>query len=237
MKFRIIDAKDRDFFNYVMEEAVDNYKNIPKPLPWVEPSINMPYLEIVSSFIFGQYFSSILTTGILLEHILRMAIIDPINCGKLRKINKKQINKFRNIELILKNKTLQQKITNLLENNVNIRWWKDIAAILRNASAHMIFQELLKKFGTKKYLGEYFLDSTDTDPPGQWGFVWHKFSKKVSQKFLLESTEQMKIIIKNTKWKPDLSWWISQKYYYDSFFSFEWGIESMINSLERVKGL
>ena len=66
MKFKIIDAKDRDFYNYVMEEAVDNYKNIPKPLPWIEPSINMPYLEIVSSFIFGQYFSSILTTGILL---------------------------------------------------------------------------------------------------------------------------------------------------------------------------
>ena len=166
-----------------------------------------------------------------------MAIIDPINCGKLRKINKKQINKFRNIELILKDKTLQKRITDLLENNVNIIWWKDIAAKLRRDSAHMLFQQLLKKFGTKEYLGEYFLDNTDTNPSGQWGFVWHRFSKKVSQKFLFESTKQMKIIIRNTKWKPDLSWWMSLKYEYDSFFSFEWGIESMINSLERIKGL
>lgn len=235
MAFKIINGKDIDFFNSVMGEATYNYKIIPKPLPWIEPSINMPYLEIVNSFIFGQYFSSILTTGVLLEHILRMAVIDPINCETLRKIHKNQINKFKTIESILKNVNLQQEITNLLESDINIKWWKDIAAILRNASAHMIFQELLKKFGSKDYLSEYFLDSIDTNPPGRWGFIWHRFSKKVSQKFLLESTAQMKILIKNTKWKPDLSWWISQKYEYESFFSFEWEIENMINSLEKVK--
>ncbi len=99
----------------------------------------------------------------------------------------------------------------------------------------MIFRDLLKKFGTRDYLGEYFLDSTDTDPPGQWGFVWHRFSKKVSQKFLLESTEQMNIIINNTKWQPDLSWWKSQKDEYESFFSFKWDLESMIESINKVK--
>lgn len=67
MAFKIINGKDIDFFNSVMGEATYNYKIIPKPLPWIEPSINMPYLEIVNSFIFGQYFSSILTTGVLLN--------------------------------------------------------------------------------------------------------------------------------------------------------------------------
>ncbi len=97
MTFKIINGKDYDFFNLIMREAEDNYRNIPKPLSWVEPSINMPYLEVVCSFVLGQNISSILYLGVLLEHILRMAVIDPINSGASKRIHRRKINKFRTI--------------------------------------------------------------------------------------------------------------------------------------------
>ena len=232
MGIKIINTKDFDFFNSTIEEAIDNFKFLPKPLDWLEPSINMPYLESCISYVFGQYFSAILTMGVLLEHILRMVVIDPVNCGVSRKISKKKIEKYSSIRNILNDNSIQTLLDKLLENNDNRKWWNDIASVLRNKTAHMIFQDLLKKFGGKDYHNEYFLDSIDMKPPGQWGYVWHRFGKKVATKFIKESTEQIKIIIRNTNWKPDLSWWVSQKYHYESFFNFTWDLNNILKSIK-----
>ncbi|CDG36257.1 hypothetical protein CTHBC1_1617 [Acetivibrio thermocellus BC1] len=84
---------DREFFKTTCKNAAQNFKDLPEPLPWIEPSINMIYLESITSFLFGNYFSSIVSMSILLEHVLRLAICDKENSGLNRNISIKQLDK------------------------------------------------------------------------------------------------------------------------------------------------
>lgn len=227
----IISLSDYDVFNKIISKTINNFELLPTPLPWIEPSINMLYLESISNFLFGQYMSSILTMGVLLEHTLKMAIIDPENCGNLRKISNNQIKNYNSLLKVLSQKT---KIKKLLKTKNNIDWWDKVGRILRNKSAHFVIHQLLKKFGTEKYLGPAAIDEINHAEPGNWGYIWHRFSEDVSRIFIKESTEQLNIVLINTKWKPDTSWWESQKTEYDNFFNYNWKINDMINSLKKI---
>jgi len=217
-----------------MDAAIRLFKGLPQPLPWIEPSINMMHLEVVLSYVFGAHIAAIIAEGVLLEHVLRMAVIDPVNSGINRRVSKTKLNKYRSISDIIKNQELRPLILKLMDGDeTNLTWWKEIAAILRNKSAHMIINDMLRKFGTKNYLGKQFLDYIDTDPPGQWGFLWHRYGQLVSERFISEGTKQIVTIIRNTEWKPDEHWWISQKDYYESFFKFDWSLEEMQKSIAK----
>jgi hypothetical protein len=231
---KIISSKDFDFFNITMRGATYNANNLPEPLPWIEPSINMLHLEVVSSYMFGSYLASIITQGALLEHVLRMAVIDPVNSGVNRQITNSQIHIYQNMGKIMRNVD-HKTLLNLMDGKEeNFNWWKEIAYVLRNKSVHFAINELLKKFGGSDYMGEYSISNINTDHPGQWGFLWHRYGELVSTKFIQEGTAQIKIIIKNTKWQPDEHWWISQKYHYESFFKFKWDLADMQQSIAKV---
>jgi len=122
----------------------------------------------------------------------------------------------------------------------------------------MVINELIAKFGTSEYLGKdfldnintdppgqssglyflrssyFFLDSINTDPPGEWGHLWHRCGEMVSSKYIREATRQIRTIIKNTMWKSDEHWWISQKHRYESFFEFKWDLSTMYESIGRI---
>jgi hypothetical protein len=232
---KIINSKDFDFFNNTMRGAAYKAKKMPEPLPWIEPSINMLHLEVVSSYMFGSYIASIITQGALLEHVLRMAVIDPINSGVSRNISNSKRRKYSSIGKMINDPELEPTLINLMGGQEeNFIWWKEIAYALRNKSVHLAINELLKKFGNSDYMGEYSISDIDTDPPGQWGFLWHRYGELVSTKFIHEGTTQIKIIIKNTRWQPDEHWWISQKYQYEGFFKFKWKLSDMQQSIAKV---
>jgi len=127
-----IKAGDYDFFNITMNNAVQNFIDIPEPLPWIEPSINMLHLEVITSYIFGSYISAIISQGVLLEHILRMAVIDPVNSGVDRKITKNQIDQFRSIGAIIKNAEMPELLRLMDHQEANLDWWREIGRVLRN---------------------------------------------------------------------------------------------------------
>ena len=52
--------------------------------------------------------------------------------------------------------------------------------------------------------------------------------------FLDDATEQLRIVIGNTNWVGDESWWISMKHSYDNFFSYDWTVENIKHSFEEV---
>lgn len=52
--------------------------------------------------------------------------------------------------------------------------------------------------------------------------------------FLTDATEQIKIIIANTNWIDDTSWWISLKNEYDHFFSYNWSAENIKGSVNNA---
>ena len=55
----------------------------------------------------------------------------------------------------------------------------------------------------------------------------------IAKNFIIDATQMLKKVISKTNWYSDESWWISQKYQYDEFFSYDWSLENMRISLDK----
>lgn len=235
----MISAKDLDYFNVICADAAYLAAKLPEPLPWIEPSINMLYLNAASSLVLGNFFCSIVATCTLLEHTLRLAVLDPVHTGLRREITVKQLDKYESISKLLKAQELQMEISKLIPIDADREWWKETAVTLRNKSAHYLLPVLLKRFATKAYLPEGFeLTREDGSPIHElahdWGAFFHRAGGFIAVRFFIEAAEQVKKLIANTDWKPDRSWWESQEWRYNSFFEFNWTVENMSLSLKKI---
>lgn len=64
-----------------------------EPLPWIDPSINCLYKEAVLSFMVGNYDSALTDLCLLLEHVLRAAILNDKDSGMQRTDTVSQLSK------------------------------------------------------------------------------------------------------------------------------------------------
>ena len=78
----------------LLYNLTNNAKRIPEPLPWIDPSINCLYKEAVLSFMIGNYESSITNLCLLMEHVLRAAILNDKDSGMKREDSASQLNKY-----------------------------------------------------------------------------------------------------------------------------------------------
>jgi len=213
-------AKWKGYFGFIEESIQYRWEQLPKPLPWYEPSINMLYLEACSAWVFGNNVSSCNMIANLLEHSLKMALLDKTANGYRRKFSKTQLQKYYTFKDMLntEDRVLNEKLMNLLDSKEEISWWINVAKPFRNAFSHMDIQKIISMFGNKEYLGNYYIESELGDNPGQWGHLWHRLADILAIKMLKEVYNHLNILYGNTKWESDLSWWESQKRIYDSFF-------------------
>lgn len=241
---RLRRAKDMDFFNRNCYYASSRFKELPEPLPWIEPSINMLYLESISSFVFGNFFSSIITMSSLLEHVLRLAIYDSDKCGLERTVSIEDLDKLGMLSALIK-KAKNNKLIEIEDYD----WWDYVAKVMRNKSAHYLLPTLLQEFTKEKYdedkevrdsysPSNYKITYSDGSPTScvshDWGSFFHKSDYYISKQFIDDATLHITKIILKTNWKPDVSWWISQKSHYESFFKFDWSHENQKESLEKT---
>lgn len=90
-------------------------------------------------------------------------------------------------------------------------------------------------FGT--YFRKEIVDSKSSNPDyykeflSDWGSFYHKDDRYFAKRFLADVYKQLSIVIDNTNWIGDESWWISQKEHYDHFFNFDWSFENTIKSM------
>ena len=61
----------------------------------------MLYLESVSSYVLGNNFCSIMSMSVLLEHVLRLAILDGKNTGLTINLSLKQLDKINNLGMLV----------------------------------------------------------------------------------------------------------------------------------------
>lgn len=238
---KIIHAQNLSAFSVISMATEKRFLEVKKPLPWIEPSINMIHLDAVKSFVFGSPLASIGCATYLMEHSLRMAIWDPIESGVSRKkISKKLFDETLGTLLLDAKHSHNLKI--VIPNADDLMWWKSVTKAVRNKVNHVdipaifrIAKELQFEYDYA-YSGFYGSKSWDVEDPHSWGMFWHRFGEKLASDFIVQVTDQVFKLIKNTKWKPDESWWESQKYEYDGFFQESWDFESLQRSLSRVYG-
>ncbi len=226
----------KDFGGGLLYTLVSNAKDMPNALPWIEPSINMLHLESAYSFLVGNYECSIISMGSLMEHVLRLAVINKEECGLHRPEAMSKIDKYGSLTEII-NVASGKDIFDGCDEN----WWRAVSKIIRNKSAHYLLPTLLRNCAVDANLQKYI---HELEMPGQtdqsyyeqyitdWGSFYHKAGKYLAKGFLNDATEQLSIVIKNTNWVGDTSWWISQKNEYDAFFTYQWSIESIKQSFE-----
>jgi len=215
------------------------FLKVNNPLPWIEPSINMIHLDVVRSFVFGSSLAAIGCATYLLEHSLRMAVWDPINSGSERRKPTKRIfndtlREFLNCEKYADNLRI------VIPDSKDINWWKAVRKAVRNKVNHVDIPAIFRIAKELHLEYDYAYSGVDehsfwnTKDPHSWGLFWHRFGDQLASDFVAQTTDQVTKLINNTKWKPDVSWWISQKNEYDSFFREKWDFDSLQQSLNRV---
>ncbi|NOK62953.1 MAG: hypothetical protein GFH27_549293n350 [Chloroflexi bacterium AL-W] len=138
-----------------------------------------------------------------------------------------------------------QKYPNLnivLPDATDLAWWKSVTKAVRNKVNHVDVPAIFRIAKELQFENDYAYSGFDSsnywcaEDPHSWGMFWHRFGEKLASDFIVQVTDQVFKVIKNTKWKPDESWWIAQKHEYDGFFQEIWDFESLQKSLNQVYG-
>lgn len=223
----------------LLYNLTNNAKKIPEPLPWIDPSINCLYKEAVLSFMVGNYDSSLTELCLLLEHMLRAAILNDKKSGMQRTDTTSQLNKYGSLS-----EAINEAANTHLMDGCDTEWWNAVARVIRNKSAHYLLPVLLKKCASeeklRKYINKYELPENNSKSWYEsvltnWGAFYHSAGGELVEAFLQDVTRELKIVISNTEWQGDESWWISLKEQYDSFFSYEWTVEKLQYSFEHAR--
>jgi hypothetical protein len=209
-------------------------RDLPLPLPWIEPSLNMPHLQACLAYLLGAPLGSILTMCALLEHALRLAAIDWLEGyqGAMKEALWVRYSSFSVGDFLKGARGNAKPEPQLLAAvgtiipSEDVDWWLHAARHIRNRVTHLDYPEMLSDLGRDEvYMGLYAIPDDQRlafRTRSRWGFVFHRFDDSVAATFLKESTEKIKNVIDMMKWQPDLSGWVSQKGEYDSFFAFDW---------------
>lgn len=212
--------------------------NLPKPLPWIEPSINCLHQESVLSLMVGNVECAIISMCTLMEHVLRLAIINKEKCGLHRPESVSQIDKYNSLTAII-----DAALGTDIFVGCDEEWWKSVSKNIRNKSAHYLLPTILRNCAQdnklKHYVSEYELPENNTEWYYEkyitdWGAFYHSSGLHLAKKFINDATEQLRIVIGNTNWIGDESWWISMKISYEHFFEYDWSVENIKKSFDDV---
>lgn len=190
-------SKNFDYFNIFCRNSIDLFEKLPEPLPWIEPSINMLYLEAVSSFVFRNTVASFILIGTLLEHVLKLAMAtskEPVQ--KRLIIDEKQIDKDK----IMLHKLIKQAIIKkTIIEETDEKWWLEIGKVFRNKFAHYTPKIIIENynnsygFSLKEDNNNGFfkiMNPTPSKQKKQCSDVLKKFLEKYCESNLLEEFKQ-----------------------------------------------
>ncbi len=209
-----------DSIQWTVYGAIGRHRELPDPpIPWVEPSINMPYLEACVSYVFGCGLGCTVIMGNLLEHVVRLAAIDR-EIGHPFAMSEEIWNRYRRFTIA---QFHNQGVLEKLVDKADLEWWVKFAGDrVRNKTVHLDVPLMISDLGRfEKYVGNY-RDTDDQDlifaSRFWWGAPFHRTSDLVASGFLRDCTEKLRNVIQGMKWPEFRDHWISQKWRYDSFF-------------------
>lgn len=88
----------------------------------------------------GNYDSSLTDLCLLLEHVLRAAILNDKDSGMKRTDTSSKLNKYGSLSEAIK----EAENTDLMD-GCDIEWWNAVSRVIRNKSAHYVLPVLLKR--------------------------------------------------------------------------------------------
>lgn len=229
-------AADLDYYNSVFLHARGRFRELPR-LPWIEASINMPYLQACASYVFKQSFGAILLMCVALEQALRLAVVDHLR-ARSRPMSLQDAWSIAGEETLgglLTKPRLSSSIEWLIPDAEDLRWWKQIAKTLRNKTFHMDIPHLVKVLGRdESFVGWYKEEVTDEvlfADRSWWGSFFHETQHMVARELMAQAVPRIIGLKERIGWSGDNQAWSGN---YRGFFSFSWSPEDQISSLRRI---
>lgn len=228
----------KDAGGLLLANMNSSFSHLPAALPWIEPSINCLHQESVLSLMVGNTECAIMSMCSLMEHVLRLAVINSTECGYKRPESLSRMDKYNSMSAIIDAASGQDVFAGCDED-----WWRAVSKNIRNKSAHHLLPTILRNCAVEPILRHYVQDYDLPENNDQWyyeqyitdwGAFYHRAGWTLAVRFLNDATKQLKIVIDNTNWSGDESWWISLKHSYDSFFSYEWTPDNIKQSFEMA---
>ena len=105
-----------------------------------------------------------------------------------------------------------------------------LPTILRNCASSPSLKKYIRDVELPENNDQWYYERYITD----WGSFYHSAGHRLAVAFLNDATEQLRIVIENTNWTGDESWWISMKQRYDSFFSYDWSVDNLKRSFDQA---
>lgn len=232
--------KPQDFVGHLFCHIEYIADKLPKPLQWIEPSINNLFLESVFSLLIGNAESSIFCMSALMEHVLRLA---NLNTDEIKIKTTTEINKMDKGSYL--SNLIEESEQKIFFKDCDIEWWKQISKNIRNKSAHYLLPVILRNCAKVPKLEKYIKHNCKPenvtkknyfDIVTDWGAFYHSSGMYLACGFINDATEELRKIIDNTNWVSNETYWTSLKKYYDDFFSYDWKIDNMKKSIEKCVG-
>lgn len=162
---KIIQSKNLSAFSIISLAAGRRFLEVKKPLPWIEPSINMIHLDTVRSFVLGSSLASIGCATYLLEHALRMAVWDPIESGSRRTKPPKKIFD-ESLGALLSAEKYSNNLELVIPNSIDLLWWKAVTKAVRNKVNHVDIPAIFRI--AEELQLEYDYAYSGLDGPNSW---------------------------------------------------------------------
>ena len=121
--------KITDYGGRLLSDMHSVFDRLPKALPWVEPSINCLHQESVLSLLVGNSECAILSMCALMEHVLRLAVINKDECGLKRPESMSKIDKYNSLSEIIRAASGTEIFAGCDE-----EWWTEVSKNIRNKS-------------------------------------------------------------------------------------------------------
>lgn len=215
-----------------------NGDDLPPALPWVEPSLNNLWLEACNSHLCGNYQASIITTSILLELSLRMALANLEDVPSIRDDHGDMFEKDALSSIINAAKRL-----GILSGDSK-KWWEAYCSHIRNKICHGDLLHILDDCRSVAQFADYF--NPIESHAGEASYTYecilthpaafhHKTGRRFSKHFLHDSYNELDDLLGKTGWTEYDEWWESQKTAYESFFAFRWNYSTLMEGIRAIR--
>lgn len=207
---------------------------LPKPLPWLEGSINTIFQEIAECLIFGLNHSAISLCGGFLEQVLRLALYERVTNTKALVIEK-DLTKDPIWRWLEEQFSLGALIREAQREGIilgkNRKWWNDFPGIYRNLYAHCKFFSIVRNETELKTFDDELDQPVDVEIPVQkdranWAIYKSDKDRRDALELFREVTERILEIISDMKWFPREPENLGEEHLarqYNKFFSEVWG--------------
>jgi hypothetical protein len=136
------DFRNHSYLAVKLTKAKRIKKMLPKPLPWVDGTLNTAYLEVAEALIWGLNHAVIALSGGLCEHLFRLCLYEKcIGCHKGDKIHDELWETFNKKDLTHLICDAKKKKGIIPKEDHN--WWFNFSTGIRNPYIHFRVYDIL----------------------------------------------------------------------------------------------